>query len=79
MKRPLYNAFGKPVKRKRFVISRADPLAIGPRPSMYLTKSGLCTYDHGKAVKYKSETEAQPDLEYFQRIYPRFTWKIEGE
>jgi hypothetical protein len=75
----LHNAHGKKVKRRRFVISRADPLATGPRPCMYLTKNGLCTYHIGRAVIYKNADEAQLDLEYFQNTYPRFTWTIEPE
>ena len=71
----MFNALGKKVRSRKFVITRADNLPY----SMYLTKNGLCTYQLERAYKFKTEAEAEVDAEYFRKLYPRFTWKIERE
>jgi len=76
--KPLRNSLGKRVKKRRFIITRSNPTS--PRPySEYLGKSGFCTYDHAKAARYKSAADAQDEIDYFQRVYPQFVWKIETE
>ena len=72
----IHNAFGRAVKQKRWLITRADPLS--PRPySSYLTKNGLCGYRLERAATFRTEREAEEEAAYFRRVYPRFCWTVE--
>ena len=77
METVIRNAFGKRVKRRMFVITRADPLL--PRPyCTYLCKNGFRGYQLERAATFKTEGEAEKEAEYFRATYPRFTWHVEA-
>ncbi len=71
-----YNAFGKKVKRRYYVITREDPLS--PRPySTYMTPEELGSFQLDRAQKFWAQETAQWRQEDLSRKYTRYRFAVE--